>query len=158
MAKQAQNLDPGFSSQRYSLAYCFILIFSVGCQDVGYWLPSLSSCSSGNLLVGSGRSDGEVLLPRGCVVWSVTGCAILCDFLYGAALSRDCWRVSNPVVFWIQSRTACERVESNTKKYSHTSFVFLKGTTFLNWDLRLFFFFKGDMLCNTFTSALEIFI
>lgn len=57
---------------------------------MGYWLPPLSSCSSGNLLVGYGRSDGEVLLPRGCVVWSVTGCARLRDFLCGSALSREC--------------------------------------------------------------------
>lgn len=76
MAGQAQNFDPGFSSQGYSLAHCFVFIFSVGCQDVGYSLPPLSSCSSANLLVGYSRSDGAVLLPCGCVVWSVTDCDI----------------------------------------------------------------------------------
>lgn len=121
LASQAQNLDPGFCSKRYSLAHCFIIIFSVGCQDVGYWLPPLSSCSSGNLLFVYGRSDGEVLLSHGCVVWSVTGCATLRDFLYESALSRECWRVSNLVVFWIQSRIAFEYVGSNTKKYSDAS-------------------------------------
>lgn len=127
---------------------------------MGYWLPPLSSCSSGNFLVGYDRSDGEVLLPHGCVVWSVTGCARLRDFLYGSALSRECWGVSNLAVFWIQSRMAFEYVESNTKKYSDASFVFLKGTTVLNWDTRLLKKKKkkAEMLYVTFTNALEIFV
>lgn len=54
------------------------------------------------------------------------------DFLYGSAVSRECWGVRNLAVFWIQSRMAFEYVESNTKKYSDASFLFLKGTTFLN--------------------------
>jgi len=102
----------------------------------------LASCSSGNLLVGCGRGDGEELLLRGCVVGYVTGCATLHDILRGSALSRECRGVSHLVILWIQSRTASEYIESNTKKYSDTSFVFLKGTMFLNWDPRLFFFFK----------------
>lgn len=114
MARQAQNLDPDFPSQRCSLAHCFILVFSVECQYTR--LPPLSSCSSGNLLVGYVRSDGEMLLPRGCVVWCVTRLVTLCDFLYGSALSRECCGVSKLVVFWIQSRTAFDCVESNTKK------------------------------------------
>lgn len=61
-------------------------------------------------------------------------------------------------VFWIQSRMAFEYVESNTKKCSDASFVFLKGTMFLNWDPRLLKKKKVDMLYVTFTNALEIFV
>lgn len=43
----------------------------------------------GILLIGCGRSGGEGLLPCDYVVWSVTDCATLPDFLHGFALSRD---------------------------------------------------------------------
>lgn len=149
-ARQTQNLDPGFSLRRYSLAYCFILIFSVGCQDVGS--PPLSCCNSGFCLLAVAgvveRGSCPVIMSCG-LLQTVQHCLTFCMGLHSAEM---CWGVSS-LVFWIQGRTVLEYVESNTRRYSDASFVFHKGTTFLNWDLRFIYLFKW--ICYTSHSLMH---
>lgn len=99
------------------------------------------------------------LFPLALLCGVLQGCVTLCDFLYGSALSRECCGVSNLVVLWIQSRTAFDYLESNTKKsIQRLSLYFCKEPHSWIGFQELKRKKNVGVQYITFTNALEIFI